>query len=344
MATKPLVSIVVPTFNRQQLLPVAVDSLLRQTYPHVEVIVVDDASSDDTPTVMQRYRDSRVRYERMPTNRGIGAVRNAGIDNARGDFIGFLDSDDIAASRRIQRQIRALTRWPAVDILGSSVRSIGPDGSVFRGGRRRRWASPEEIRFLLLFRAYLHTPSVLARRAVFDTYRFDESFRVSEDHEFWIRASERFRLWNLPGAYTAMRSHPQRTTTARSELVDQQRLVLMRRALAARGMIASSDSDLMRHLMLPHAKPAMLRDEPSFVPWAEDWLRRLLDAWSEHCPESVERRAAARVAAMLWYNLCRKDAGASRWRRAHAFAASPLSRPLPTVMIRQLARRLAFLR
>jgi glycosyltransferase involved in cell wall biosynthesis len=95
----PKVSVIIITYNRSQLLPVAIDSVLAQTYPSIEVIVVDDGSTDDTPEVMLHYAE-RVRYIRQE-NRGVPAARNTGIRAATGDFINFLDSDDFFLPTKI---------------------------------------------------------------------------------------------------------------------------------------------------------------------------------------------------------------------------------------------------
>src|SRR3990167_9420175 len=91
---RPVVSVVMPTFNLARLLERALRSALDQTYDNLEIIVVDDASSDDTPDVVKTVQDERVRYIRHETNRGGSAARNTGIRIATGEFIAFLDDDD----------------------------------------------------------------------------------------------------------------------------------------------------------------------------------------------------------------------------------------------------------
>ena len=89
-----LVSVVIPTYDRAELLPRAVRSVLAQTYQNMEIIIVDDGSRDNTQEVVKSFSDPRVRYVRHDTNRGVSAARNTGIKNSRGEFIGLLDSDD----------------------------------------------------------------------------------------------------------------------------------------------------------------------------------------------------------------------------------------------------------
>lgn len=102
------VSVVIPTYNRADLVGRAIDSALDQSIADLEVIVVDDASDDDTDTVVRNYDDPRVQFHEHRTNRGGAAARNTGIDAASGEYIAFLDSDDEWLPRKLQRQLDVL--------------------------------------------------------------------------------------------------------------------------------------------------------------------------------------------------------------------------------------------
>ena len=101
----PDVSVVIPTYNRAGLLPRAMDSALAQTYDDLELVVVDDGSTDDTEAVVRGYDDPRVRYVAHETNRGANVARNTGIEAAEGEYVAFLDSDDEWLPRKIERQV-----------------------------------------------------------------------------------------------------------------------------------------------------------------------------------------------------------------------------------------------
>src|SRR4051812_1322910 len=93
-ARNPVVSVILPTYNRAGLVTRAIDSVVRQTFECWELLVVDDASQDDTERVVAQYDDARVRYIRRPVNGGVSAAQNTGIDHARGELVAFLHSDD----------------------------------------------------------------------------------------------------------------------------------------------------------------------------------------------------------------------------------------------------------
>ena len=106
------VSLVIATFNHARVLAEAIDSALSQTLDPVEVVVVDDGSTDDTPTVLARYA-ARIRVLRQP-NRGLAAARNAGLAATRGSYVAFLDADDVLAPTKLAEQVAVLERAPTV--------------------------------------------------------------------------------------------------------------------------------------------------------------------------------------------------------------------------------------
>jgi len=123
-----LVSVVVPAYNRARIVGATIASVLGQTYQNVEVIVVDDGSTDDTRSVVERY-GPRVRYVYQP-NGGVSAARNLGFANARGEFIALLDSDDEFLSWKLEAQVRLLQAHPDVGMVWTDMTAVSPDGRV----------------------------------------------------------------------------------------------------------------------------------------------------------------------------------------------------------------------
>ena len=119
------VSVVVPAYNYARYLPKAIDSALGQTHPPLEVIVVDDGSTDDTPRVLAAYAD-RIRVIRQ-ANQGAGAARNAGIAAARGEYVAFLDSDDLWHPRKLELQLARFASDPETTAFISEVSAPSAD-------------------------------------------------------------------------------------------------------------------------------------------------------------------------------------------------------------------------
>jgi len=103
--SKPLVSVIITTYNRAYCLKKAITSAINQTYDNLEIIVLDDGSTDNTELVVKKISDSRIVYIRHQKNKGIGAARNTGIKNSKGSFIAFLDSDDEYLPEKIEKSL-----------------------------------------------------------------------------------------------------------------------------------------------------------------------------------------------------------------------------------------------
>ena len=133
----PKVSVIVPTHNRADLLPRAVDSILAQTYGDYEIVIVDDCSSDDTPAVIAGFSDSRIRSFRHDRNRGQSVAINTGIEHARGDYVGFLDDDDEWLPRKLEGQVALLdSASPRVALVyGWTDRVDDSNGRLMSGYR-----------------------------------------------------------------------------------------------------------------------------------------------------------------------------------------------------------------
>lgn len=154
----PLVSVVIPTFNSSAFILEALESVFAQTYPAIEVLVVDDGSTDDTQEKLaEAVKDGRIRYV-YQENRGLGAARNTGIRLAAGKFIQFLDADDLLAPDKIEKQVELLERAPSPSICGSDFRHFsGSDKSKLYGGDEFQGVLPfDNAALLFAFQTVIH--------------------------------------------------------------------------------------------------------------------------------------------------------------------------------------------
>lgn len=195
---KPLVSIIIPTYNYGRYLRRAVDSALNQSYANVEVIVVDDGSSDDTQAILSTYGD-RIANVRQP-NRGASAARNLGLARARGEYIAFLDADDAYAPDNIARKLDYLLRHPEYRWCYSNcvwVDASGREG--LRGDQIERMLislRAEGKVFLRALEGYLLGSNLfLFHRDVLHAIGgFDEALAVMEDYDLFIRAAHDYAI------------------------------------------------------------------------------------------------------------------------------------------------------
>lgn len=196
-AEQPLVSIVVPTFNRAALLARALGSVLAQGYGHFEVLVVDDASTEDIEAVVAGFGDPRLRWLRQARNGGVARARNRGIAEARGALVAFLDSDDEWAPDKLARQVALMRRRPdRVGLVYTGVLEHGTDGArVIRpaGHRGDLWRA-------MLHRNVMTSASgAIIRREVAETVGgFDPDLPAIEDYEYWTRIARFYEFDCVP--------------------------------------------------------------------------------------------------------------------------------------------------
>ena len=177
------IAVVIPTFRRRETLTMALDSVLSQTLPAAEIIVVDDGSGPEYEPFLAGLPDP-VRVVRLPGNRGPSVARNAGVASARAPFVAFLDSDDWWAPIKLERQAASLRDSPSTDAVHTAV-------LVARGGDLRRSTCCKPPRLdtkSILGRRAVITSSLLVRKETFDACGgFDERIQSSEDYELSIR-------------------------------------------------------------------------------------------------------------------------------------------------------------
>ena len=192
--TQPAVTVIIPTYNRAPLLQRAMHSVLGQSFANLELIVVDDGSTDETDAVIAACGDPRVRHIRQDPRTGVAAARNRGLREARGEFIAFLDSDDEWAADKLERQLeRFNTSDDSPGLVYSGVETVGPAGT--RGTARP--VARGHVYREMLHHNVIHGggSNAMIRRAVVATAGFfNEDLPAIEDYEYWIRVARFFAV------------------------------------------------------------------------------------------------------------------------------------------------------
>jgi glycosyltransferase involved in cell wall biosynthesis len=196
-AGSPLVSVVIPTHNRAHYITEAIDSVLAQTYPYYEIIVIDDGSTDNTREVLRGYGD-RVRYFHQD-GRGQAHARNRAVSEARGKYIAMLDDDDVWLPNKLELQVATLEQDDGVGFVGTDMYITDASGNIID-----RWGKPPSVpeTFESLFEEnILGAPSVMIRkRLIEEVGGFDESLRTTDDYDLWLRLARvsRFKCLAVP--------------------------------------------------------------------------------------------------------------------------------------------------
>jgi hypothetical protein len=184
---EPKVSVIIPTYDRPAFLRQAIASVLAQTYPDFEILVVDDGSIGDTRSVVEEMSDPRIRYT-WQENAGRSAARNRGLALARGEFIAFLDDDDLYLRDKLSHQAAYLEAHPEVDLVGAGTQLVDAQGRLLRVWRT--WEDqPELILPACLWACPLPTCTVLFRRQTLGLldHWFESALDRAEDTDFFVR-------------------------------------------------------------------------------------------------------------------------------------------------------------
>jgi glycosyltransferase involved in cell wall biosynthesis len=222
MSDRPLVSVILPCFNAESYVAEALESLQRQTYPWLEIVVLDDGSSDRTYEIAERRQvdDARIRLLRNDRNRGLTATLNRGVIEAQGDLIARMDADDIAAPRRLEMQVQALAEHPGIDAVGGGVEMIGHDGRTLRP-RPVRCFTPGGARFMSLLGTPVAHVTLVARADLLRRFPYDESPQAlhTEDYELFARIlNSGVGIMNLREVLVTVRAEPRGVSLANEHL------------------------------------------------------------------------------------------------------------------------------
>jgi len=278
------VSLIIATFNHARFLGAAIDSALAQTLGAVDVIVVDDGSTDDTPAVLARYA-GRVRVLRQP-NRGLAAARNAGLAAARGTYVAFLDADDVMAPTKLAAQLEMLERSPTIgwtycDVLIETVatRTTVTASERFGYGARALdgWLFPE-----LIHGNFIPAIAPMIRRTALDAAGgFDERLTALEDWDMWLRLSLIAEARYTPAVLVTYRIRPGGMSEDRARM-DRNRFCVLDKINRTRPVALESLGDVGRRIIAD----------------THNWLGKEAYAsgdWSE-----ARRRFAASVLTVPW--------------------------------------------
>ncbi|MGA1797129.1 MAG: glycosyltransferase [bacterium] len=205
--TMPSVSVIIPTYNRAWALKDAVESVLNQTYGDIEIIVVDDGSTDRTRECMEGFTDPRVRCL-YKENGGAASALNLGIRQSTGTYIARLDSDDVFLPKKLEIQVRVMNENPNVGLVYTQAYDIDREGNILGLYLTNHTCPCDPLKVL---RHFLFPPSqsIMFRKDCIDTVGyFDENMPITEDWDFCIRMARRYPFAYCDEPLVKIRRHP----------------------------------------------------------------------------------------------------------------------------------------
>lgn len=209
--SRPLVSVIIPVYNRAQFIGDAIESILNQTYEDFELIIVNDGSTDETLKKIEAHNDDRISLYSFKENRGTSAAFNFGVKKSRGEFIARLDSDDVAFTQRLEKQIDVLTT-KNIDICGTWL-SYGSKKKVLKYPLRDK-----QIQANLLLNCPLSIGTLITKRKVFQDFPLNEQLRFGEDYDFFSKVLFHFTAYVVPEVLVKYRWHLDQLSVQNKEM------------------------------------------------------------------------------------------------------------------------------
>lgn len=294
----PRVSVILTVYNRASMVRAAIDSLLAQTFTDFEIVVVDDGSTDDSVEVIKSIGDPRIRLIAHGQNRGTPTARNSGLEAAQGEYVAWLDSDDLARPRRFERQVAYLDAHPSIAMAGTLAGAIRSSG-------RRRWLpqsrplSHDEIVSMLLFRTSMLQSAIMGRAEILKQYPYRLEFPVCQDLDMFIRLTREHRVANMPEVLVDRRFHAGQVVRQRAAKIIDRKRVLFGDLLERLG-IEPTDEELDRHIRLGRINKTPVNRE--FLEWSRHWLGRIVEANRDR--RIYEDRALDRTVKLVCRRAC----------------------------------------
>jgi glycosyltransferase involved in cell wall biosynthesis len=188
-------SVVIPTYNRANIISKALESVFAQSYTNYEIIVVDDGSTDSTQQILKQYAGSIKYYKQK--NQGAASARNLGIEKSKGDYIAFLDSDDSWFPEKLKKVIDSIEIKPETGLFYSDFKRIDREGRLLKKENCKHIVGKGYPR--ILFYNFIGTSTVVVKRECFNKCGlFDEQLFRAQDWDMWIRISREFFIYHIP--------------------------------------------------------------------------------------------------------------------------------------------------
>jgi glycosyltransferase involved in cell wall biosynthesis len=194
----PLVTVLMPVYNAEQYVGAAIESILTQTYPHFEFLIINDGSKDKSDKIIKSFSDSRIKYLKGSKNKGLDVILNEGFARAEGKYIARMDADDISLPNRLIKQVEFLEQFPEYGMVGSLYADMDSKRKITKiGGLLTDF---EDIKMGINFINTFCHGAVMFRKSTLKDHKlaYNSSFKPYEDYELWTRIVNFTKVANLP--------------------------------------------------------------------------------------------------------------------------------------------------
>jgi glycosyltransferase involved in cell wall biosynthesis len=277
-------------YNGEKYLRDAIESILNQTFTSFEFIIINDGSTDSTPTILNSYTDPRIRLLHQ-NNEGLTKALNKGLESATGTYIARQDADDISIPKRFENQIDFMNKNPDIALIGTFVSAIDENGNEFG-----RWKYPEDNneikKRIIKENIFCHGSVMFRRECLASVGAYREAFYTAQDYDLWLRISEKYNMANIPCYLYKLRRSTQSIT--RKKLDQQINNHLLAIELAKERKSAGNDSlEKINMMEIVHCLKNRFK-----IPYSEIRKQRSMFYFS-YCAESF-RLKDINNALILW--------------------------------------------
>ena len=309
MAT-PLVSVIMPVYNNADTVVAAGRSILDQTVDDLELIIIDDGSTDDSYEMASQLRDPRVRLFRNRSNLGVSKTRNRGLDLMKGQYMAPMDSDDVCYPRRLELTLNILHSNPETGVCGGWALWKGWGGRSFVA--RLPWG-PEAVRAYLLYGMPAPHDTLLFRSSVLrdSEVRYSETSKAAVDYDFYRKCARVTGVDNVPAVLMEYRCNLGGISNTRASEATSRRMAGLREELEKLLSDPIDDATLRLHARVGNGTGAQtVQDLEAY----RLWLEKLVGANRNR--QVYTDAGLAKATAMVWFCSCRNSAhlGLAAWR------------------------------
>jgi glycosyltransferase involved in cell wall biosynthesis len=206
MSKSPKISVVMPVYNAFNYVEESIKSILNQTYTDFELIILNDKSTDNSLDILKKMAasDQRIILVDKEKNSGPAVVRNQGVETSKGNYIAFMDADDISLPNRFEKQIQLLDNHPEIEVCGSWFTLFGES---IEDQQIEHYENHDDLKVHFLNECYIGNPTVMCRKEVFKSGQFDGTYFPMDDYELWARLIAKHHFYNIQESLLRYRWH-----------------------------------------------------------------------------------------------------------------------------------------
>lgn len=315
--THPLVTVILPVYNAEAYLAEAIGSILNQTFSDLELLIINDGSTDGSVDVINSFKDERIRLVHNDANLKLIATLNKGIELARGKYMARMDADDVSLSARVQKQVAVMEAHAEIGVCSCWFESFG-------AGANQVVKYPEShdaIRLMLLYQTALCHAAAMFRMEFLKriNFRYSPQFVHAEDLEIWVRLAPQTKFANVQEVLYKVRMHPASVSAVNEQIQKKHTIEILKMQLEKLGMILSEEEVIIfREIAYSNFKA-----EKQYITKAEVLLTRLSEANEKK--HFINRDTLTDFIFQKWFHLCYNTTSLGAWVY-DIFHQSPLSK------------------